>query len=80
MRLSALSGHSNQVVWDPALISLNRKSIEWAGLLVAGEPLAFVGRFGPRGKRCGTDLRCSVRRRIGLPSKHGLRCHVGCGC
>jgi hypothetical protein len=62
-----------------ALITPNRKSIEGAGLLVAGGALVFVWRFGPRRKRRGTDIRYSIRRRLGLRSKHSLRGHVGRG-
>ena len=39
---------------SPGLISLNRKSIEQAGLLVAREALVFAWRSGR--KRCGIDL------------------------
>src|SRR5262249_28674368 len=60
-----------------ALVSLNRKPVEKTSLVVAGDAFVLAWRFGPRRKRCGTNIRCSARQRLGLRSKYGLRCHVG---
>src|SRR5262245_24662748 len=59
------------------LIALSRKSVEETVLLVAGDAFMFGRRFRPRRKRCRTDLRCSVTRRLGLRNRHTLRCHGG---
>jgi hypothetical protein len=62
-----------------ALISLDGKSVEETGLLVACDMLGLVWHFGPRSKCCGGYVRCDVGRRLGLCSEHGLRCHIGRG-
>ena len=71
------SGHSNRV---PALLTINRKSVDRAVLSVVGrlgDAIVFGWRFGPCCARRGLDLLQSFRLRLWLSGKYCLRCHAG---